>query len=179
MKSDMSYKPIGLSSRGKAFGRGFGRTSSNPKKTSFRTIGLSTLSPEQRRLMKPSSFAIPEKAPGPGSYPIPDKAHARNALARAAQYGSPNVQRRVRAAVHRKFPSIGFDSRGGSFGRPDTDRGMQHTSMGEKVYGLNRRHPRNCQCPFHGGHKGNKGGVGFNLKGIGNKTFPTPRRATI
>lgn len=41
---------------------------------------------------------------GPGrTYPIPDKPHARNALARAS---GKSVEGRVRAAVKRKFPSI-------------------------------------------------------------------------
>ena len=44
---------------------------------------------------------------GSRKYPIEDKAHARNALARVAQHGSPSEKAKVRAAVHRKFPSIG------------------------------------------------------------------------
>lgn len=39
-----------------------------------------------------------------GTFPINDKAHARNALARA--HFSPNPGK-IRAAVHKKFPSIG------------------------------------------------------------------------
>lgn len=37
-----------------------------------------------RKALDKSQFAIPEKAPGPGSYPIQDRAHAANALARSA-----------------------------------------------------------------------------------------------
>lgn len=40
-------------------------------------------------------------------YPVEDKAHARNALARVAQHGSPAEKEKVRAKVHRKYPSIG------------------------------------------------------------------------
>jgi hypothetical protein len=40
-------------------------------------------------------------------YPINDASHARNALARVAQHGSPSEQSTVRAAVHRKYPGIG------------------------------------------------------------------------
>jgi hypothetical protein len=36
-----------------------------------------------------SSFGIPSKKPGSGSYPIPDKFHAHNALTRVSQHGSP------------------------------------------------------------------------------------------
>jgi hypothetical protein len=55
---------------------------------------------------KASNFAAPEKAPGHGSYPIPDLAHARNALARAAQQNDPALEARVRRAVYRKFPEL-------------------------------------------------------------------------
>jgi hypothetical protein len=39
-------------------------------------------------------------------YPIEDEAHARNALARVSQYGTPAEKAAVRAAVHRKYPHI-------------------------------------------------------------------------
>lgn len=42
-----------------------------------------------------------------GRYPIDTKNRARNALARVAQHGTPSEKKRVRAAVHRKYPSIG------------------------------------------------------------------------
>jgi hypothetical protein len=59
---------------------------------------------KQRGNLPKTAFAVPSKAPGSGSYPIPDASHARNALARAS--GKP-VQAKVDAAVHRKFPAIG------------------------------------------------------------------------
>lgn len=70
------------------------------------------LSAKQRQALPRSSFALPGKGKGPkgagaGSYPIPDASHARNALARVSQHGSPSEKARVRAAVHRKFPGIG------------------------------------------------------------------------
>ncbi|MDE2472044.1 MAG: hypothetical protein KGL35_25770 [Bradyrhizobium sp.] len=52
--------------------------------------------------MKSSDFALPSQR----KYPIPDKAHARNALSRVAQYGTPAEKKAVRAAVHRKYPDI-------------------------------------------------------------------------
>lgn len=57
-------------------------------------------------------FALPPspkaKASGEkGSYPIPDKAHARNALARVAQHGSAEQQAEVRRKVHEKYPEMG------------------------------------------------------------------------
>jgi len=68
---------------------------------------MANLTSKQRENLDKSDFAIPEKAPGPGSYPIPDKAHARNALARVAQFGSPSEISRVRRKVHERFPEIG------------------------------------------------------------------------
>lgn len=66
------------------------------------------LSYEHRKHMKKSSFAVPSKREGgKGGYPIEDKAHARNALARVSQFGSPEEKAEVRAKVHKKYPSIG------------------------------------------------------------------------
>ncbi len=65
------------------------------------------LSTAKRERLPKSAFAIPEKAPGPGSYPIPDESHARNALARVSQHGTPAEKKRVKIAVTRKFPEIG------------------------------------------------------------------------
>lgn len=69
------------------------------------------LTADARQRMPKSEFALPGKGDGPkgagaGSYPIPDKSHARNALARVSQHGSSAEKEKVRAAVHRKFPSI-------------------------------------------------------------------------
>lgn len=55
-----------------------------------------------RRRMSKKSFALPGKR----KYRIDDKAHARNALARVAQHGSPSEKKAVRAAVGRKYPSL-------------------------------------------------------------------------
>lgn len=60
-------------------------------------------STKNRKKLSKKSFALPGKR----KYPIPDKAHARNALARVAQHGTKEEQKKVRAAVRKKFPSIG------------------------------------------------------------------------
>jgi hypothetical protein len=44
--------------------------------------------------------------PGKKKYPIEDKNHARNALARVSQFGSPAEKAEVRAKVHAKYPDI-------------------------------------------------------------------------
>jgi len=66
----------------------------------------------QRAKLPKKEFALPgkktaENKAGKGGYPIPDKAHARNALARVSQHGSPAEKAKVRAKVHSKFPDIG------------------------------------------------------------------------
>lgn len=55
-----------------------------------------------RKRMSTSNFALPQQR----KYRIDDKPHARNALARVAQHGTPSERKRVRAAVTRKFPSL-------------------------------------------------------------------------
>lgn len=56
----------------------------------------------ERKHLPQEEFAIPETR----SYPIPDIAHARDALARVSANGTDEQKARVRAAVHRKFPQI-------------------------------------------------------------------------
>lgn len=70
---------------------------------------MSKLSAADRKAMSKNAFAVPAKAPGSGSFPIPDASHARNALARAS--GKPE-QGQVDAAVHRRFPGIGAKVQG-------------------------------------------------------------------
>ncbi len=62
-----------------------------------------TLTTKDRDKLSKKSFALPGKR----KYPITDKAHARNALARVAQYGTPAERKKVKAAVKKRFPSIG------------------------------------------------------------------------
>lgn len=69
---------------------------------------MAKLTYQHRKHMKKSTFALPSKREGgKGGYPVPDKAHARNALARVSQFGTPSQKKEVRAKVHKKFPSIG------------------------------------------------------------------------
>jgi hypothetical protein len=73
---------------------------------------MAKLSAADRKKLPAKSFALPGKGEGPqgkgaGSYPIPDKAHARNALSRVAQHGSSSEKAAVRAKVKAKFPDIG------------------------------------------------------------------------
>src|SRR6476620_10807158 len=60
-------------------------------------------STKERKKLSKKSFALPGKR----KYTIPDKAHARNALARVAQHGTPAEQKKVEAAVRKRYPSLG------------------------------------------------------------------------
>jgi len=73
---------------------------------------MADLTARERQKLPKRDFALPgrgegKKGAGAGSYPIPDKSHARNALARVSQHGTAAEKATVRAAVKRKFPSIG------------------------------------------------------------------------
>jgi len=77
---------------------------------------MAILRAAQRKRLPSSSFALPGKGEGKegkgaGSYPIPDKAHARNALSRVSQFGSSSEKAAVRAKVKAKFPDIGEGSK--------------------------------------------------------------------
>lgn len=56
-----------------------------------------------RKKMRRSAFALPDQR----KYRIDDPAHARDALARVAQFGSPAEKAQVRKAVTKRYPSIG------------------------------------------------------------------------
>jgi len=115
------------------------------------TVTKRKLKAKDRKKLPKSDFAVPEKAPASGSYPIPDASHARNALARAS--GKP-VEARVKAAVHRKFPQIGQEeaAKDGSPGVPafatatpreaGHDASMSQSGLGGPATGAKRRKPR-------------------------------------
>jgi len=63
---------------------------------------MAVLTSRGRKRLSSGKFALPGRR-----YPIHDRAHARNALARVAQHGTASEKARVRAAVKRRFPSIG------------------------------------------------------------------------
>jgi hypothetical protein len=69
---------------------------------------MAVLTTKQRKALPQKEFALPSKREGgKGGYPIPDKAHARNALSRVSEYGSAAQKAQVRAKVHSKYPGIG------------------------------------------------------------------------
>ena len=64
---------------------------------------MARLTAAQRKKLPKSAFAVPSKAPGSGSYPMPDAAHAANAKARASQYASPSMKAKINAKANRKL----------------------------------------------------------------------------
>lgn len=91
------------------------------------TKKASKMSLERRESLPSKAFAVPEskakkigvsgeiKGEAKGKYPIPDMKHARNALARVSQHGTPGERQAVRSKVYSKFPGLkeGFESRHG------------------------------------------------------------------
>lgn len=61
---------------------------------------MAKLSTEVRKSIPKSKFGVPSKAPGSGSYPMPDKAHAANAKARVAAHGTPAEKKAVNAKAN-------------------------------------------------------------------------------
>jgi hypothetical protein len=93
-------------------------------------ISEAVLTAAARKKLPKSAFAIPEEE----AYPIHDEAHARNALARVTQHGTPEQKRRVRNAVKRRYPHI---VAGG-----ETEKKMKAARMSEsdveEAFGLGR-----------------------------------------
>ena len=61
---------------------------------------MSVLTTKQRGALPDSAFAIPEER----KYPIHDKNHARAALARVAEFGTPEEKKRVAKAIKDRYP---------------------------------------------------------------------------
>lgn len=64
---------------------------------------MAKLTSKQRNSLPTKDFALPKER----AYPINDKSHARNALARVSQHGTPAEKKAVRSKVHKKYPGIG------------------------------------------------------------------------
>lgn len=63
---------------------------------------MARLTYRKRKRLRRGTFAVPKGR----KYPIPDLAHARNALARVSANGTATEKRQVARAVRRKFPSL-------------------------------------------------------------------------
>lgn len=69
-----------------------------------RALAEAPLDAKRRNDLDSSDFALPGR-----KYPIDTPARARSALARVQQFGSPEDQRKVKAAVRRKYPNMEID----------------------------------------------------------------------
>lgn len=69
---------------------------------------MAKLTADQRKTLSKKVFGLPEKAPGPGSYPMPDRSHAANAMSRASANASPADQKRIRSKAHKMYPGMGM-----------------------------------------------------------------------
>jgi hypothetical protein len=70
---------------------------------------MAKLNAAKRNRLPSKDFAVAGR-----KYPINDKSHARNALARVSQHGTPEQKAEVRRKVHAKFPGIKVKSDGHS-----------------------------------------------------------------
>ena len=66
---------------------------------------MAKLTPATRKTIPAGKFALPGRR-----YPIEDLAHARNALARVAQDGTPAEQAAVRRKIGRLYPALRQES---------------------------------------------------------------------
>jgi hypothetical protein len=69
------------------------------------------LSAKTRQGLPKADFALPGKGEGPkgagaGSYPIPDKKHARLALSYGKRFASPEELSTIRRKVDQKYPRL-------------------------------------------------------------------------
>ena len=95
-------------------GDGYVRTIDAGYEPEGEMIDEKDLNAAERRALPDKDFALPGQGKGPkgkqaGSYPIPDKNHARLALAMVAKYGTSAKKRKVRDKVKSKFPNIEVD----------------------------------------------------------------------
>lgn len=63
---------------------------------------MSKLTAERRNALPAKAFAGPDR-----SFPVYDRSHAANALARVAQHGTTELKERVTRKVHEKYPDMG------------------------------------------------------------------------
>lgn len=63
---------------------------------------MAELSQKERDRLPRGRFGLPQER----KYPLPDAAHARSALARAAQFATPEERAEIARNVHRLYPRI-------------------------------------------------------------------------
>jgi len=91
---------------------------------------MAKLNAAKRKKLPKSDFAVPGR-----KYPVPDKNHARNALARVAQHGSPKEKAEVKAKVKAKFPSIGMGKKATKSKHAHAGKGGMREAKGHDAIG--------------------------------------------
>jgi hypothetical protein len=71
---------------------------------------MAKLTSQTRKALPSGDFALPGRR-----YPVEDKNHARNALSRVSQNGTPAERAAVRRKVSAKFPGIGKKNKSSAF----------------------------------------------------------------
>ena len=64
---------------------------------------MAKLTAAQRKALPKSDFGVPSKAPGPGSYPMPDAKHKAVAKGYAKRFASPSERKKIDAKANRKL----------------------------------------------------------------------------
>lgn len=62
---------------------------------------MARLSAAARRALPKSDFLVPSKAPGPGSYPVPDKAHEKAAVGLGEMHHGEDFASRLKSKINR------------------------------------------------------------------------------
>lgn len=66
---------------------------------------MARLTMAQRKALPKSKFAVPSKAPGPGSYPIPDKKHAAVAKGYGKRFASSSEKPKIMKKANKMLGS--------------------------------------------------------------------------
>lgn len=66
---------------------------------------MAKLTAEERRKLPKNDFAVPSKAPGPGSYPIPDRKHAAVAKGYGKRFASSSELKKIDKKANKKLGS--------------------------------------------------------------------------
>lgn len=62
---------------------------------------MAKLTAKARKSIPKSEYGVPSKAPGSGSYPMPDRKHAAVAKAYASRFASPAEEKRIDAKANK------------------------------------------------------------------------------
>lgn len=71
---------------------------------------MAQLTAQMRRELPKSKFLVPSKAPGPGSYPVPDKAHERAAIGLAAMHHGHAAGERIKTKLRARGSKLKMSS---------------------------------------------------------------------